>query len=215
MSKVTHITAPNLIVVAGAFCHASIVGNVIHIAGTIGTRWNEETKTHELVKGGVGVQTKQVLENIATILKASGSCVHHLVKLNVFLKDNTPERYAQMNAAYVEFFKSQKADVCARITVGCGNLALGSDVEIDGVAFLPGKCPHAKLVDKQARFYNPPNGLIFESTNCLKICMELFLKKLIGYKKFFVCVWNHIFFYVTVILSLNLDQHLIILAQFK
>ncbi|ETO35759.1 hypothetical protein RFI_01303, partial [Reticulomyxa filosa] len=65
------------------------------------------------------------------------------ILLCFFLKDNTPERYAQMNAAYVEFFKSQKADVCARITAGCGNLALGSDVEIDGVAFLPGKCPHA------------------------------------------------------------------------
>ena len=53
------------------------------------------------------------------------------------MKDNGPQRFAEMNQAYVAFFKSRNAPVCARITVGCGNLALGSDVEIDGIAVMP------------------------------------------------------------------------------
>ena len=61
----------------------------------------------------------------------------NLVKLSVFLKDNQPDRYSEMNKAYVSFFKSRNIPVCARITVGCGNLALGSDVEIDGMAVMP------------------------------------------------------------------------------
>ena len=83
------------------------------------------------------LQTRQVLTNIETILRSSGSSFSNLVKLQVYLKDNNPQRFAEMNQAYVAFFKSRNAPVCARITVGCGNLALGSDVEIDGMAVVP------------------------------------------------------------------------------
>ena len=78
----------------------------------------------------------KILETINAILKYCKSSMNSLTKLNVYLKDNNSQRYKEMNQAYVTYFKSQNANVCARITVGCGNLALGADVEIDGVAIV-------------------------------------------------------------------------------
>ena len=52
--------------------------------------------------------------------------------VHVYLVDNTKERFAMMNAGYLEFMGERPLP--ARITVGCGALALGASVEIDVVA---------------------------------------------------------------------------------
>jgi len=111
-----------------AFSHASIVGDQIWVAGTLGTA----PGALELVPGGVGAQTTQALRNVETILGACGATLRDVVKVNVFLTDMTT--FAEMNEAYVEVFGAAPP---ARITVGCADLALGVGIELDCVAAVP------------------------------------------------------------------------------
>lgn len=93
------------------------------------------------MEGGVGPETSQVLANIADILVAAGAPLSALTKINVYLHANTPERFAAMNKAYIEFFESRGVtELPPRITVGCVGLALGANVEMDAVAHVP--CSH-------------------------------------------------------------------------
>lgn len=111
-----------------AFCHATIAGDFIFVAGTLGTL----PDSMQLVAGGTGAQTEQTLRNIETILAACGAKLSDLVKVNVYLADMAT--FAEMNAAYLKVIGNE---VPARITVGRAELALGAAVEIDAIAYRP------------------------------------------------------------------------------
>ena len=139
---VRHIVVPGIPVLQEAFCHASIANNVVWIAGTCGTYVDKVSGANKLIDGGVYDQTTLILESIEKILKASGTAMKYVTNLKIFVTNNTPQRYKQMNDAYVGFFKERGLPVCSRITVGCSVLPLGADVKIDGSAVLP---PRARL----------------------------------------------------------------------
>lgn len=88
-----------------------------------------DPKTGNLVEGGVGAQTRQVLENLKSVLAASGSSLEQVVKATVFLKDMGD--FAAMNEVYAEYFGDSKP---ARSTVAVAALPRGALVEIDLVA---------------------------------------------------------------------------------
>ncbi len=111
-----------------AFSHATIAGDLIFVSGTLGTKFG----TFELVKGGMGPETTQTLENIKTILEGAGASPDDIVKVNVFVTEMSA--FPEMNKAYLEFFGD---DPPARITVGCAGLALGAKIEIDCIARRP------------------------------------------------------------------------------
>ena len=111
-----------------AFSHATVVGDQVFVAGTLGTA----PGTDELVAGGVGPETAAVLRNFETILDACGCGLADVAKVNVYLTDMGG--FAEMNEAYIAAFGD---DPPARITVGCAELALGASVEMDCTAFLP------------------------------------------------------------------------------
>jgi 2-iminobutanoate/2-iminopropanoate deaminase len=113
-----------------AFSHATVAGDFVYVSGTLGTK----TDSFALVEGGTGAQTRRTLENIRTILAGAGAGLEDVVKVNVFLTDMST--FQAMNEAYLEFFPG---DPPARITVGCAGLALGAAVEIDCIAFRPGR----------------------------------------------------------------------------
>eukprot|EP01084_Bolivina_argentea_P020018 37254_1 len=144
--EVKHIIVPGLPVVQGAFCHASVFNNIVWISGTIAAFPNDSTGKNELIDGGVSAQTTATLESIEKILKSSGTSMKYITNLKIFLTKNNPERYKEMNDAYVKFFKSRNLSVPSRITVGCSALALGADVEIDGSAVIPGTVKN-KIMD--------------------------------------------------------------------
>lgn len=52
----------------------------------------------DIVKGGIKEQTEQVLKNLETVLKASGSSLDKVVKTTVFLKDMND--FVAMNEVY-------------------------------------------------------------------------------------------------------------------
>ncbi len=85
--------------------------------------------TGEVVKGPIEHQTRLVLENIRTILEASGASLTKVVKTTCYLKDI--EDFAAMNEVYAAFFPVEPP---ARTTIQAANLPLGIAVEIEAIA---------------------------------------------------------------------------------
>ena len=115
------------------FAHASIAGDLVFVAGTLGT-------DHDLrlVDGGVRPETSQTLANVERILDAAGLGWDDVAKVNVYLADMAD--FAAMNEAYDTFFTGTPP---ARITVGGLDLALGARVEMDCIAQRPQTHPGA------------------------------------------------------------------------
>lgn len=81
------------------------------------------------VIGTVEVQMKKCLENIQTILQASGSDIPLVVKATVFVTDIAD--WPKVNAVFAEFFGDHRP---ARVVVPCGKLIDGILVEVDCIA---------------------------------------------------------------------------------
>ena len=108
-----------------AFSHATRVGDLIFVAGTLGTTG----QSFDLAPGGIGPQTTQALKNIGTILEAAGSDLAHVAKCTVYITDMAA--FNDMNAAYVAVFGDSPP---ARATIESPTLALGASVEIECIA---------------------------------------------------------------------------------
>ncbi|KAI0294317.1 Endoribonuclease L-PSP/chorismate mutase-like protein, partial [Multifurca ochricompacta] len=74
---------------------------------------------------------RAALQNLEKVLKASGSGLEHIVKVNIYLK-NLARDFKSMNRIYSEFF--EKGKFPARTCIGVSELPLGADVEIECVA---------------------------------------------------------------------------------
>lgn len=87
--------------------------------------------TGKIILGDIRNQTKLVLDNVASILKAAGSSLDKAVKCSVFLRDIND--FAAMNEVYKSYFKENPP---ARTTVQAGDIFGGIGVEIDCIATL-------------------------------------------------------------------------------
>ena len=87
--------------------------------------------TGKLVEGSIADQTRQVVNNIAAIIKAAGGNLDNIVKTTIFLTDLND--FAEVNEAYGSFFESVPP---ARATVQVAALPLGAPVEIEALAIL-------------------------------------------------------------------------------
>jgi 2-iminobutanoate/2-iminopropanoate deaminase len=82
--------------------------------------------------GDIAHETRQVLNNIKTILEGCGASLADVVKCSVFLGDG--QDFAAMNQVYAEFFGAAKP---ARSTVVTGFMIPKIRVEIDAIAYKP------------------------------------------------------------------------------
>ena len=116
------------------FCSATLCEDgTVYVSGTIGLRAPATAESAPaIVEGGPKAECVRTMELIEAVLRACGGGVQHITMAHVYLTDNTKERFAMMNAGYLEFMGERPLP--ARITVGCGALALGASVEIDVVA---------------------------------------------------------------------------------
>ena len=105
----------------GPFSPAVRVGNLLFLAGKIGT-----DSTGRLAAGGIRAETKQVMENIRAELLKHGSSMDRVVKCTAFLADMG--EWSAMNEVYATFFPGPKP---ARSALGANGLALGARVEIE------------------------------------------------------------------------------------
>jgi reactive intermediate/imine deaminase len=106
------------------FSPAVRVGNMLYLAGQIGT------KDGKVVPGGIGPETRQVMQNIKDVLEKAGSDMEHVVKCTVFLADM--KEWAAMNEVYRTFFQPGKFP--ARSAFGATGLALDARTEIECLA---------------------------------------------------------------------------------
>lgn len=111
----------------GPYSQAICIGDLVFTAGQVALN----PQTMELVGGGVGAETRQVLTNLNHILEASDSGLNFVIKTTVFLQDMND--FAAMNKVYSEFFPENPP---ARSTVQVAGLPKGALVEIECVAFL-------------------------------------------------------------------------------
>ena len=109
---------------AGPFTRAVRVGDVLFLAGQIGT-----DASGRLVPGGIQPETRQTLENIRAELRRNGLGMDRVAKCTVFLADIA--EWGRMNEVYATFFPGPKP---ARSAAGANGLALGARVEIECIA---------------------------------------------------------------------------------
>jgi 2-iminobutanoate/2-iminopropanoate deaminase len=127
MSKRKIISTQNAPAAVGPYSQAVRVGNFIYTAGQIAL----VPETGQLVDGGIEVQTQQVMQNLANVLKAAGSSLANIVKTTIFVTNLAD--FATINKVYGSFFTSNPP---ARSTVQVAALPLGAKVEIEAVAIL-------------------------------------------------------------------------------
>ena len=83
--------------------------------------------TGALVPGGVVEQARQVMRNLATVLRLAGTALDHAVMARIYLVNFAD--YQAVNGVYAGCFPHGRYP--ARTTVGVTGLALGALVEID------------------------------------------------------------------------------------
>ncbi|QPC82686.1 RidA family protein [Phototrophicus methaneseepsis] len=110
---------------AGPYSQAIIANGFIFTAGQVAL----DPATNTLVEGGIQEQTRQVLNNIKTVLEAAGSDLEHVVKATVFLADIGD--FQAMNEVYTTFFP---VDPPARSAFQVGHLPLDAMIEIETIA---------------------------------------------------------------------------------
>ena len=97
----------------------------VFLAGQVGNRPGEPNAT----PGGIGPETRQMLDNVGRLLEAVGLSYRDVVKTTVYLRDFT--EFEAMNAVFREYFPSEPP---TRATVGVTALAHDFRVEIEVMA---------------------------------------------------------------------------------
>lgn len=110
------------------FSDAVQVGNMLYLAGQVGNL----PGTLQLAEGGLEAESRQVMENIKRVLEANGSSLDYTIKFTVFIDDI--DKWAAFNKVYVEYFNE---NLPARSAFGAEGLALGAQVEVECIAYIP------------------------------------------------------------------------------
>ena len=126
-SEITVVTDPHQKAL-GPYSHATIANGFLFASGVIAI----DPKTGQIFGNNVKDQTRQVFDNIRSVLAAGGATLNDVVKVTVFLKN--PEDFPAMNEVYTEYFTTYKP---ARTTVPGVEWGHGILVEIVVIAVLP------------------------------------------------------------------------------
>lgn len=120
-------SVPDLGVAPGRYPFSQIVeaNGFVFLAGQVG----DVPGQPGAVPGGIGPETRQMLENVGRLLRAAGLDYADVVKCTVYLRDFSD--FAEMNAVYREFFTTAPP---TRATVGVTALAEDFRVEIEVMA---------------------------------------------------------------------------------
>ena len=115
------------------FSEAVQVGDVLYLSGQIGAAEDEKS----VVPGGIGAQTRRMMELIGATLARHGLGYEHLFKCTVMLADM--DDWPAFNAIYAEYFAPGRYP--ARSAMGVNGLALGASVEMECWAHAAGDTP--------------------------------------------------------------------------
>ncbi|RMG85012.1 MAG: RidA family protein [Bacteroidetes bacterium] len=111
----------------GHYAQAIAHHHTIYISGQLPIDPNGKKLTHATVED----QTRCVLNNIQSILKAAGSDLNRILQMTIYIADL--EDWGKINAVYADFFGEHKP---ARAIVPVTGLHYGSKLEIQAIAAL-------------------------------------------------------------------------------
>lgn len=107
------------------FSDAVRVGHLLFLSGQIGNL----PGTTDLAPGGIQGEARQTMENIRTVLEASGSSMDRVIKATVMLADIS--EWPAFNEVYVTYFPGDKP---ARSAFAGSGLAFGARCEVEVIA---------------------------------------------------------------------------------
>jgi 2-iminobutanoate/2-iminopropanoate deaminase len=111
----------------GPYSQAIRAGSWLFVSGQIPLI----PETGQTVAGGIAIQTRQVMENIRTILAEAGLTMNAICKCTIYLTDLND--FAEVNEVYGSFFADPAP---ARATVAVAALPKAVHIEIDATAFI-------------------------------------------------------------------------------
>ncbi|MEN9512400.1 MAG: RidA family protein [Sediminibacterium sp.] len=111
----------------GPYSQAVIANGFLFASGQVAF----DPKTGALVLSDIASETKQVMENIKSILEAAELTFAHVIKTTIFLSDMG--LFAQVNEVYGSYFSK---DFPARETVAVKTLPRNVNIEISITAVL-------------------------------------------------------------------------------
>ena len=109
----------------GPYSQAVKAGGMVYVSGCIGM----DPVLKKIVPGGIGPETRQVLQNLKNIVEAAGSNLSNVVKCTVLLADMA--YFPEVNGIYAEYFPENPP---ARATFAVLGLPVGALVEIECIA---------------------------------------------------------------------------------
>ncbi len=110
------------------FSPAIRFGNLLFVSGQMAI----DPETRKVVEGGIGAETRYILENFRKLLESAGSSLDRVLKCTVFL--SSAADFQGMNEVYRTFFPSEPP---ARSTIAAGELVVpGGHVEIECFAYV-------------------------------------------------------------------------------
>ncbi|MGF1494462.1 MAG: RidA family protein [Microcoleaceae cyanobacterium] len=122
------ITLPdNILPPITPYSHAVRAGDFLFVTGQLA----EDPETGELIRGGIGDQTRQVMENLRLVLDHAGVDFSQVVMARIFVTDLRD--YEAVNQVYASYF--QAPHLPCRTTVGVLGLAGQGDVEVDLIVY--------------------------------------------------------------------------------
>lgn len=98
---------------------------VLYISGQLSI----DPETGQIPEGGVGVQARQALHNLDTVLKEADVSREDVIQCRVYVPDVA--FWPELNQVYAEFFGDHKP---ARVVVPTNKLYQGCLVEIEAIA---------------------------------------------------------------------------------
>ena len=93
----------------GPYSQAISAGGTVYLSGQIPII----PATGEIAQGDITVQSEQVMNNIAAVLKAAGADFTNAVKTTCFLADMAD--FAAFNAVYEKYFTGKPARSCVAV----------------------------------------------------------------------------------------------------
>lgn len=120
------VRTPNAPKPGGPYSQGVKVGDLLFVSGQVAL----DPKTGKLAGDDIESQTRQVLQNVKSIVEASGCKLSDVVKISVFLGDANDFR--KMNEVCSTFFAENPP---ARTTVEAGMPGPGMRIMVDAIAY--------------------------------------------------------------------------------
>lgn len=126
MNRINVVSTKNAPAVVGPYSQALKINGFVFCSGQIGVN----PKTGE-VDSTIEGQTKQTLNNLQAVVKASGSDFNRVVKTTIYLTNMAD--YGKVNEIYGKYFTKNRP---ARATIAVDSLPREVLIEIDAIAVL-------------------------------------------------------------------------------